>query len=284
MDKAILDTTVLTDILLNSGEAKTIALKAINCYCETYLPVYAIKEFKAGPLKNFAWIHNKLVTTGSYEKSIDALQRMSRTPRRYTTSTALQALREASKSIGKQTSTDLLKKYGESASIDKILCDEFRLVLKFKIVTAWKKRRKVSTDITTPLPCYREVAPYEKRGLIELNPKVCDSENECSMSSALKSKPEELRKMRDAIMDSEKPENIRRSKILRQLYRKPNALLQDKECRNLGDVIFAFFAPSDAEILTTNIRDHGPLAESLGKTAISPQQVVAERFHIEDDK
>jgi len=163
MDKAILDTTVLTDILLNSGEAKDIALKAVNCYCETFLPVYAIKEFKAGPLKNFVWIYNKLVVTGSYEKTIDALQRMSRTPRRYTTSTALQALREASASVGKQTPADLLKKYGESASIDKILCDEFRLALKFKIVSAWKKRRKVTTGITNPLACYREVAPYEKK-------------------------------------------------------------------------------------------------------------------------
>jgi len=284
MDKAILDTTVLTDILLNSGEAKDMALKAISCYCQTYLPVYAIKEFKAGPLKNFVWFHNKFVITESYEKSIDALQRMSRTPKRYTTSTALQALREATGSIAKQTPAELSKKYGALASMDKILCDEIRLALKFKIITAWKKRRKVSTDIITPLPCYREIAPYEKRGMLELDPKGCDSNNECSMSSALKGKSEELRKMRGVIKESEKPENVRRSKILRQLYRKPNALLQDQECRNLGDAIFAFLASSDTEILSTNIRDHGPLAESLGKTAITPKQVVAERCNTNDDQ
>ncbi len=79
MNKAILDTTVLTDILLNSGEAKAVALKAVNCYRQTYLPVYAIKEFKAGPLKNFVWMHNKFVFTKSYEESFDARQRMSRT-------------------------------------------------------------------------------------------------------------------------------------------------------------------------------------------------------------
>jgi len=284
MDKAILDTTVLTDILLNFGEAKAIAQKAISCYCQTYLPVYAIKEFKAGPLKNFVWFHNKFVITESYEKTIDALQRMSRTPKRYTTSTALQALREATGSISKQTPAKLSKKYGESASMDKILCDETRLALKFKILTAWKKRRKISTDIITPLPCYREVAPYEKRGMLELDPKGCDSSNECSMSSVLKGKPEELRKMREVIKESEKPENVRRSKVLRQLYRKPNTLLQDQECRNLGDAIFAFLASSETEILSTNIRDHGPLAESLGKTAITPQQVVAERCNPNDDQ
>lgn len=284
MDKAILDTTVLTDILLKSGEVKAIALKAINCYSETFLPVYAIKEFKAGPLSHYVWIHNKFVTTKSYEKSIDALQRLSGTPHRHLTSTALQALREATGSIGKQSIGDLVKKYGELASTDKILCDESRLALKYKIETAWKKRRKVSTEIIAPLRCYREVAPYERRGLIELNPKGCDSGSECSMASVLKSKPEALRKMRDAIKNSEKSENQKRARILRKLYRKPNIQIQNEECRNLGDAIFAFLALSDTQILTTNIRDHGPLAKALGKTAITPQQVVAECFNNKNDK
>lgn len=279
MNKAIVDTTVLTDVLLNSGEAKAIALEALSCYAETLLPVYAIKEFKAGPLKNFVWMHNKLVVTKSYEKSIDALQRMSRTPKRYTTSTALQALREASGSIGKKTPIDFVKKYGETASFDKILCDEFRLAIKFAIISAWKKRRNITTDVTNPLLCYREVAPYEKRGLLELEPKGCISDNECSLAALLKGSPEELRKMRDAIIDSDKTENKRRAQILRQLYRKPGMALKDKECRNLGDAVFAFLAPCDAVILSTNIRDHGPLAQAIGKKAITPQQVIAERRH-----
>jgi hypothetical protein len=38
----------------------------------------------------------------------------------------------------------------------------------------------------------------------------------------------------------------------------------------LGDALFAFFAPSDCEILTTNLRDHSPLAASLNKHAVLP--------------
>jgi hypothetical protein len=276
MNKALIDTTVLTDALLNVGEARAVALKALSVYDQTLLPVYALKEVKAGPLKNFAWMHNKLVITESYEGSIDALQRMSRTPRHYTTSTALQALREASRSIGRQTSNDLVKKYGESASIDKILCDEFRLAIKFTIMSAWKRRRKITTDVMTPLACYREVAPYEKRGLLELEPKGCVTESECSLAAALKSSPEELRKMRDAIADSDKPENTRRAKVLRQLYRKPGLPLKDKECKNLGDAVFAFLAPSDAVILSTNIRDHALLANAIGKRAVTPEQAISE--------
>ncbi len=273
MSKAVVDTTILTDVLLNSGEAKTDALKALRYFDETLLPVYAIKEFKAGPLKNFTWLHNKLAIVESYEIALDALQRMSRTPKRYTTSTALQALKKAAGSIGRQTSLSLKKKYGEKATIDKILCDEFRLTLKFIIMSAWKKRRKITTHVIQPLPCYRESPPYEKRGLLELEPKRCNREEECSLAPLLKSKPYELLKMRDAIKDSEKIENKRRAKTLRQLFRTPKVPLHDKDCVYLGDAIFVFISPEDAVILTTNTADHIPLANAVGKKAVSPHQL-----------
>src|SRR5208337_350174 len=95
MSKAFIDTTVLTDALIKTGEVRKSAIEAIRKFSVTELPVFAIKEFKAGPLKNFAWMHNKLVTVASFERALDALHRMSRTPRRYTTSTAIEALREA---------------------------------------------------------------------------------------------------------------------------------------------------------------------------------------------
>jgi len=41
--------------------------------------------------------------------------------------------------------------------------------------------------------------------------------------------------------------------------------------------VFAFFAPKDATIVTTNIRDHRPLAAALGKTALSPKEILAEK-------
>ncbi len=44
----------------------------------------------------------------------------------------------------------------------------------------------------------------------------------------------------------------------------------EKTCRSLGDAIFAFFAPADAAILTTNERDHRPLAAALGKSVDTP--------------
>ncbi len=270
MIKAFVDTTILTDVIIKTGEAKKLAIDALKQFDITELPVFAIKEFKAGPLKNFVWMHNKLVTAGSFAKAMSALHSMSRTPRHYTTSTAIEALKEAAGSIGKETSRQLSDKYGEQASFDNILCDEFRIALKVAIMKAWKKRRKVTTNVVLPLACYREVAPYEHRGLIELEPKKCNSASECYLASLLRRRLDELEKMKDAISSSEKVENKRRAKTLHEICRKPKAPILEKDCQALGDAIFALFSPIDSTILTTNIADYKPLAEALGKKVKSP--------------
>ena len=41
--------------------------------------------------------------------------------------------------------------------------------------------------------------------------------------------------------------------------------LTEEQCRFVGDAVFAFFCPDDAAILTTNVKDHKPLAEAIGK-------------------
>jgi hypothetical protein len=274
MIKAFVDSTILTDALIKSGESKKCAIEVLKKFDITELPVFAIKEFKAGPLKNFVWMHNKLVSVRSYEKALEALQHMSMTPRRYTTSTALEALKEAAGSISKKTPANFAAKYGDKAAIDKILCDEFRLAIKTAIMKAWKKRRKITTDIVFPLPCYHEVSPYEKRGLIEIDPKRCDPSGECSLASLLRDKLDEMWKMREAIKGSAKLENQRRSKTLRQLYRKPKERIQESECQNLGDAIYVLLSPSDSVIITTNITDYKPLVEAIGKMAKSPKEIL----------
>lgn len=273
MSKAFIDTTVYTDALLKSGEIKKAAITALKHFDITEIPVYAIKEFKAGPLKNFAWMHNKLATTASYENSMAALHAMSRTPKRYTTSTAIEALKEAASSIAKQTPTSLGAKYGEIASIDKILCDEMRITIKTIIIKAWKKRRKITTNVVNPLHCYKEVAPFEHRELIELDPIKCDNKIECALAPILRAHLLELEKMKTSISDSDKKENVNRCKALKEICRKPKSDITEKECKYLGDAIFVLLAPQDSTILTTNINDYKPLANALGKVVKRPQDL-----------
>ena len=271
MTKAFLDTTILTDILLKPGESADKCKIALQRFTETELPVYAIKEFKAGPLRNFAWLHNKLVTLGSFHKALKALQSSSRTPRRYLTSTALEALTQAAGSLKRVPLGVLVDKYGRDADEDAVLTDQYRLAIKTAVFKAWRRRRKISSKVVNPLDCYPEATPYEHNGLIELDPTACPPIGECSLSPLLKSQPDELEKLRDTVKRlPDSHENTRRYQALRQLCRKPKEKMTETICRNLGDAVFALTAPDDAVILTTNIRDHRPLAVALRKRVEQP--------------
>lgn len=89
MNRAYIDTTVLTDALLKDDAR---AKAALDRYDWTGLPVYAIKEFRAGPLKNWIWFYN-ILFNNSYPNALRALHRMAFTPKRYTTLTAIEAIR-----------------------------------------------------------------------------------------------------------------------------------------------------------------------------------------------
>jgi hypothetical protein len=246
MSKAFLDTTVVTDCLLKPGEIEVSTKTALAGYSTTELPVYAIKEFKAGPLKNYIWFHNKLVSTKSFQNAIGALQGMSLTPKRYTTATALEALRAAAYLTRNLSGADMVDKYGQPAKWDSFICDRFRLALRARIELAWRRRRKIASNVVIPLPCYAETAPFEENGLLQFKPIKCDPQPECSLAAALKSRPDLLRKLK-SVVDAQpiKPENRRRSQALRELIRNPKRPMTEKMCRDLGDAFFAFFAPQE---------------------------------------
>ena len=243
---AYIDTTVLTDILLKSGEPAKRACAALENFDGTQVPMYAIKEFKRGPLRNFAWMHNKFVMEGTFHGAIVALHAMSRTPKRYTTSTALESLIVGSSSLAHHTLSTWVDKHGSDAEIGNVLRDEMRLALKKRIYQAWSKRHSVATETVHPLSCYEERAPYEKRGLIELSPTSCEREQTCCLAPALRAMADDLRKMKDAIdaSGSTRNEDRRRAKSLRQVYRTAKTDITDEVCRNLGDAVIVAFAPS----------------------------------------
>lgn len=271
MSRAFVDTTIIADILLQSGERKVAAQAALGRFSSSELPVYAIKEFKAGPLRNFVWFHNKLALLKSFQKAVAVLHSMSLTPRRYTTATALQALHAALQSAQSQTYGMLVTKYGRDAHPDTVMCDRFRLTLKRKIISAWRRRRSITTNVVLPLICYEEVDPIEVHGILDVTPTRCEREPICSMTKALKSEPNNLTRLKRALeKNSNKRERQRQIKLLRKLIRNKWATITDSECRTLGDVVFAFFAPEDAVILTTNISDHKLLADALAKKVEAP--------------
>jgi hypothetical protein len=128
-DRAFVDTTVLTDVLLNVGEPRDSARAALARFAETLLPVYAIKEFEAGPLANYCWIHNVLVNEQSMSRALRRVHAVSRTLQRYLTSTAIEAMAVATHAaLGDMDPATALAKYGVT-SIDGLAATELRLNL-----------------------------------------------------------------------------------------------------------------------------------------------------------
>ncbi|MBI4596305.1 MAG: hypothetical protein HY730_08025 [Candidatus Tectomicrobia bacterium] len=270
MKKAFVDTTILVDLLLKSGQQNVRAKAALKQFDTAELPVYAIKELSAGPLQYFAWLHNKFVVLGSYAETIDALQRMSGSPKRYLTSTAIQVLVEAAKNPSNSaiTSRELVEEYGPEADLDKMLKDRYRLSIKTMVYKAWSKRRKVTDAVVEELSCYIEEPPTEENGLIHINSAKCKSK--CAVASRLRDYPGELAKLVEILKPEHGREGSKRYQALRHIKRKPHDHVSEDQCRSFGDAVFAILAPVDSTILTTNRKDYEPLVSAIGKNLMVP--------------
>jgi hypothetical protein len=266
MSDAYIETTVLTDILLKPESSKhKRATAALKRYENTLLPVYSIKEWKAGPLHNFAYLHDKLVFTKSFSQTLNAISALGRGT--YLKSTAMEALAATATTLKAAP-----QKYASLSSGDDDLADIYRLALASIIIRSWRKRRNITTRVVDDLSCYVEVAPrVGQDGYFDLTPKECDGDQECCLAEQLKSQPTLLEALRKAIPEnSGRREDQKRRQALKQLIKHPKQTVDRETCRDLGDAIFAFFCPKTAVILTTNMRDHQPLAESVGKKAEKP--------------
>jgi len=268
MKKAFVDTTILVDRLLKFGNQRTRAQRSLARYERTELPVYAIKEFRAGPFYNLAWAHNKLVELKSVPELIRIIGRWRAKPN--LVSTILEFYANSQDIIGPKSLPELNAKYAGSVSHDDFQCRVLRLNLESTLRRAWVRRRRVTSETIQELPCFDEAKPIMKAGLFDQERMGCKPSGECALVSSLRANPEHCRVLREISKAQESPEGRRRAKALRKVVRTPAAGFGDKDCRNLGDAYFAFFCPRDSVILTTNTRDHSPLASGLGKTVEKP--------------
>ena len=258
--KAFVDTTILAEVLLKTGPSHDAAQNALRLYDQTLLPVYAIKEWKRGQFATYVFIHNRLKRTGSFSATSFALSRMFMRPR--SQSTAFEALALLSLNLSSAPM---------AVVSDSELADRFRLAFKTLIYSSWESRRSVTSDTVMDLECYVESGPRDQaNGEIDIQPRNCKGEQECCLAKQLRKDKDALIKLRDAIPPSGRTEDTRRRQALKKLAVHPNSRFDREDCRALGDAYFALFAPTDADILTTNIKDHLPLAIALGKKAVSP--------------
>jgi len=270
--KAYLDTTVVANALLRSDDIGKRCASAIRDFKYSEMPEYALKEFKAGPLAAWIWCHNKFNETRSFADTLSAINVMSATPKRNFSSSARQAFEQAAHA-DKAAFTQALELQDYSGGfLDRALADRHRYYLRRRIIQAWERRRGIATAVSMPLECFIEgTLQVENDGRLSFERYSCPRDSKCSVAIELSKRQNDVKTLMDVISERlGKAENQRRYQALRQIYRTPTKSYSDSLCRGLGDAVFAIMAPSDCVIVTTNIRDHAPLANALGKDVFEP--------------
>lgn len=269
MDKAFVDTTILVDVLLKTGEQHESALASLQAFQGTEAPAYAIREFKSGALSYFRYAHNAVLQYG-LAGALEKLSALVRTPQRNRPATALTALAQSLDEL--DLPSEFASTYGEAAG-ESVRQDRLVVSLKVAIFRAWRQRRTVTDRITNELSCFDEDPPQvEPEGHVSFREQCCDLP--CGLQEILSSYQAELMVLSetiDALPDSS--ERGRNWKAIKKLRKQRQ--LTTSDCRGLGDVVFALLAPDDAYVLTTNVKDHRPLADALGKQVCSPSEVLS---------
>jgi len=208
-ESCFVETTVLVEALLKSSENRKKARAAIRAYDKSILPIYAIKEMKAGALRNFIWAHNKLSETKSFRRTLIAVQRAFMS--RYRQSTALEALQ-----VGAELFT--------GASNDSEMAGSYRLSILYRISSAWRERRKLTTHTADELTCFAETGPVynDRTALLEDDRRSCDLEPRCCLAPILRKEPHHIEALLDAIKTLSRPEDNKRREALHTLKNTPN--------------------------------------------------------------
>jgi hypothetical protein len=261
IDTCYLDTTILIEALFKTRSRRRRARSTIQAYTNSILPVYAIKEMSAGALSNIIWLYNKLTETRSLAKTYEAITANIRRPNRVATS--LELLQAASESI---IGVDFADAH-TVAQTDQMQAEMHALSLRRIIGNGWRDRRKITTQVVGELDCFPEDPPSidEELKIMTMGEKECPARRDCHYAPGLRKRPSELESLLQVIKGSDRREDVRRRKALHVLKNTPNRKFENADCRGLGDAYFALHCPENATILTSNQKDHAPLAEALGR-------------------
>lgn len=257
--KAVIDTSVFTDLTLKKGKKRDAAASAIARYSEILLLEYVLKEFKAGPLTYFYWYYRKLNETESFDASLAYLQTMTFSPNKYAAATIAEAHRTAWAEILKIGVVNLLNSAIPGDSEDKALASFIAAEIKLVMMRAWNKRASIGT-ITKKLPCYQNRDLDVVQNGISLEPIKCTKGANCCAHQEMTADMAKLKRVRVGIDNSpDKNETSRRRAVVKKMLSHPHDFLEQGECRRLGDAYIVFATPASACVLTTNKSDMVPL-------------------------
>lgn len=264
VSKAFVDTTILCDAIGLSSQAKEQAAQAaLGKYAVTEVPIYGLKELRAGPFSSWLLAHNILVAEDTIEAAQERLARVSAfKPRQNVVST--QALLRGLIQVAQ--TKKIAADYDVKTELENYLCR--------RILSIWSKRKSIA-KVVQPLGCFvDEELELENRQLRFVGGSGCLTKANCGAAAELKKNPESVRKILGALRPPktgtpEKQETGRRRGALKEVLAKGPDDFPKKDCRALGDAYFCIMCPDDSDILTTNRVDFEPMAAVLGKVVVS---------------
>ncbi len=260
--KAFLDSSVIADATLKDHSTRQRTNTFLRGFAECLAPQYALKELAAGPIYAFLWFHNVLASERSYDKALGKLHRLSRTPRRNLTSSAIEALRAAEQTLAPSMRARLYWRTEAERA------DDIRTTLLTLVLRAWRRARRYS--LSHPLRCHPLVEPDagDPRG-VRHSARRCSGPHICDQAGHLRAAADDLARICSHLTAHGKSEEDRRR--LRALELAAGGkVIGESECRGLGDAVYAILSPLTHVIVTTNTKDHEALAALLGKTVERP--------------
>jgi hypothetical protein len=268
--RAYVDTTIVTDALLKWQTVQAEAIDALQSFDETLLPDYAVREFQAGPLQNYIYTHNCFVGANSCDEARERVDAIAPTQQRNKFLTAIGALKGIRTATENEYKRIIAAREMNWEDGEKFRVEFIKTHIANKIFDAVYALDTVCMDRTDRLSCLEsvEVEEHGEKLRARGGRTDCAEKATCGLTTLLLGQEEALRKVLAATEEQNagapKAELKRRMAALLPLLEGRGA--ERATCRGLGDAVFAVLAPEGATILTTNVNDHRPLAECLGKS------------------
>lgn len=270
MTTAIVDTTVLTDALLKDDEAARRALAGAT------ILHYAVKEFRHGPFGNFVYAHNLLVEERTLPAARARLRSIGRQLYKQRTTQEALDLAEAGLLRGDraalfETLDEAARACGGEPAVDELFASVYRDDLARRLREALRWLEGQRSRVTHHLTCYEHGGLKSCRdGTLDDGVRRCP--RSCALGVLLAEAQDDVSKLAVVVEAQEgKPENVKRLDALRWVSQNVGAAPSADHCRALGDAVFALLCPSGGTIVTTNLKDHEPLASALGKSVRRPE-------------
>lgn len=270
MTGSFLDTTIVIHIAEGVKPLSTKGEVYVGANQPAEIPFYALRELLTGRVRNLCDIHNALLAAENVPEALLGIHKSACFAPR-TKNTKLEEMTKALDEVFDANPT------GNRQHTKR----EVLQVLAVKANSLWRKSHQLKmVSLVQSLACFNDgKVGYGSAGELTGpgNSFNCITNERCAAAAYIYDNKSNLTKMIDTLHPqnlgskaANKNENKSRRKVLKELLSKGPKEFNKRGCRALGDAYFAAMCPPGSVVVTSNMEDHVPLCQALGKEAKEP--------------